>query len=208
MKSEQEYMKDLTEIRSMMERSSRFLSLTGWSGILAGIYALAGAFIAYRFFYLTPSGAVYNNIDMQEVQGNMNNLIFLALAVLVIAVGTAVYLSWKKSQKEGKKLWNPAARRVVINMGIPLVAGGVFVLILISKGLFIFTAPATLLFYGLALLNAANFTFEELRSLGFIQVILGLVASYFLGYGLLFWAFGFGMMHIVYGIYMHLKYSK
>jgi hypothetical protein len=208
MKSEQEYMKDLTEIRSMMERSSRFLSLTGWSGIMAGIYALVGAFIAYRFFYLTPSGAVYNKIDMQEVQGNMTNLIFLALAVLVLAVGTAVYLSWKKSRKEGKKLWNPAARRVVINMSIPLVAGGIFVLILISKGLFIFTAPATLLFYGLALLNAANFTFEELKSLGVIQVILGLAASYFLGYGLLFWAFGFGVMHIVYGIYMHLKYSK
>ena len=208
MKSEQEYMKDLTEIRSMMERSSRFLSLTGWSGIMAGIYALAGAYIAYRFFYLNNPGALYNAIDMQEVQGNMIDVILLAIGVLVLAVGTAIFLSWKKSQKDGKKLWNPAARRVVINMSIPLVAGGVFVLILISKGLFIFTAPATLLFYGLALLNAANFTFEELKSLGIIQIILGLAASYFLGYGLLFWAFGFGVMHIVYGIYMHLKYSK
>lgn len=208
MKSEQEYMKDLTEIRSMMERSSRFLSLTGWSGIMAGIYALIGAYIAYRFFYLNNTGAVYNTTDMQQIQGNLTNLIILAIAVVVLAVGTAILLSWKKSKKDGKKLWNPAARRVVLNMSIPLIAGGIFVLILISKGLFIFTAPATLLFYGLALLNAANFTFEELKSLGIIQVILGLAASYFLGYGLLFWAFGFGVVHIVYGIYMHLKYGK
>ncbi|MCM4158889.1 hypothetical protein FHG64_01325 [Antarcticibacterium flavum] len=208
MKSEQEYMRDLTEIRSMMERSSRFLSLTGWSGIMAGIYALVGAFIAYRFFYLDASGSVYNTIDMQEVQGNLVNLILLAVGVLVLAVGTAIYLSWKKSQKDNKKLWNAAARRVVINLTIPLAAGGIFVLILISKGLFIFTAPVTLLFYGLALLNAGNFTYEELKSLGLIQVILGLAASYFLGYGLLFWAFGFGGMHIGYGIYMHLKYAK
>src|SRR4030095_704001 len=33
----------LHDIKSIMERSSRFISLSGWSGVAAGICALAGA---------------------------------------------------------------------------------------------------------------------------------------------------------------------
>lgn len=208
MKTEQKYIKDLTEIRSMMERSTKFLSLSGLSGIMAGIYALVGAYVAYRLFYVEKGSLLYNTIDSREMTGRVENLIFLALAILVLAVGTAIVLSSKKSKKDGEKLWNSAARRVVVNMAIPLVTGGIFILILLSKGLYGFLAPASLLFYGLALVNASKFTFEELRSLGIVQIILGLLASYFIGYGLLFWALGFGLMHIVYGIFMHLKYEK
>ncbi len=208
METEQKYIKDLTEIRSMMERSTKFLSLSGLSGILAGIYALVGAYVAYRLFYIENGSVLYNTIDGQEMSGKVNNLILLALVVLALSVGTAVILSLKKSRKDGEKIWTSSARRVIINMAIPLVTGGIFILILLSKGLFGFLAPATLLFYGLALVNASKFTFEEIRSLGIVQIVLGLLASYFIGYGLIFWALGFGLMHIVYGIVMHLKYEK
>lgn len=206
MKSEQEYIRDLTEIRSMMERSTRFLSLTGWSGIMAGIYALAGAYIAYRYFYPTVGTDIV--LHWQEFSAEVLDLIILALAVLVLAVGTAVYLSHQKSQKAGERSWNSAARRLVLHMAIPLVTGGVLILILLSKSLIGLAAPVSLIFYGLALFNAGKFTYEEIRSLGIIQILLGLAASYFTGYALLFWAFGFGIMHIAYGIYMHLKYEK
>lgn len=208
MESEQKYIKDLTEIRSMMERSTKFLSLSGLSGIMAGIYALVGAYIAYRLFYVKEGADIYTTIDRQELNDDILNIIILALVILVLAVGTAIVLSLKKAKKDEGKLWNSAARRVVINMAIPLVTGGIFILILLSKGLYGFLAPATLLFYGLALVNASKFTFEELRSLGIVQIVLGLLASYFIGYGLFFWALGFGLMHIVYGIVMHLKYEK
>lgn len=206
MKSEQEYIRDLTEIRSMMERSTRFLSLTGWSGIMAGIYALAGAYIAYRFFYRSADTA--SSLHRQELSGEVLDLIILAIAILLLAVGTAVFLSYKKSRKDGERSWNSAARRLILHMAVPLVAGGVFILILLSVGLIGLAAPASLIFYGLALFNAGKFTYEEIRSLGIIQIVLGLTASYFTGYALLFWAFGFGIMHIIYGIYMHLKYEK
>ena len=208
METDQKYIKDLTEIRSMMERSTKFLSLSGLSGIMAGIYALVGAYVAYKIFYVENDSVLYNITDRQEMNDDVLNLILLALLILILAVGTAIVLSWKKSKKNGERIWNSAARRVVINMTIPLVTGGIFILILLSKGLFGFLAPATLIFYGLALVNASKFTFEELRSLGVVQIILGLLASYFIGYGLLFWALGFGLMHIVYGIVMHLKYEK
>ena len=204
MKSEQEYIKDLTEIRSMMERSTKFLSLSGWSGILAGIYALAGAYIAYSWFHFDTAGFAgsYNEA------GNVLNLFVLALVVLFLAIGTAVFLSYKKSEKRGERIWNSAARRLLVNMFVPLVAGGVFILILFFKDLIALVTPSMLVFYGLALWNAGKFTYEEVKSLGIIQIILGLFASYFTEYGLLLWALGFGIVHIVYGIYMHLKYER
>jgi len=208
MKTEQEYIRDLTEIRSMMERSTKFLSLTGWSGIMAGLYALEGAYIGYKLFYLNTDTAFYHTIDAQQGSGNVLNFFLLALVVLVLAIGTAIFLSWRKAKKTGERIWNAASRRLLINLAIPLIAGGVFVLILFSKGMIGLIAPVTLLFYGLALLNAGKFTYEEVKYFGIIEIVLGLLASYFIGYGLLFWAFGFGIMHIVYGIYMHLKYEK
>lgn len=208
MKTEQEYIRDLTEIRSMMERSTKFLSLTGWSGIMAGLYALAGAYIGYKLFYMNSDAAFYHPIDARQVSGNVLNFFLLALVVLVLAIGTAIFLSWRKSKKTGERIWNAASRRLLINLAIPLAAGGIFVLILFSKGMIGLIAPVTLLFYGLALLNAGKFTYEEVKYFGIIEIVLGLLASYFIGYGLLFWAFGFGIMHIVYGIYMHLKYEK
>ncbi|WP_189604086.1 hypothetical protein [Salinimicrobium marinum] len=208
MKSEQEYIRDLSEIRSMMERSTRFLSLTGWSGIMAGVYALAGAYIAYRFYYQNFDTDSLSAGQYTIVTGNVLDLVFLGVAVLVLAIGTAIILSQRKSTKKGERLWNAAARRLITNMAISLITGGVFILILLSKGLFVFAAPASLIFYGLALLNASKFTFEELRSLGIIQVVMGLIAAIFVNHALLFWALGFGVMHIIYGIYMHLKYEK
>lgn len=208
MKSEQEYIKDLSEIRLMMEQSTKFLSLTGLSGILAGIYALVGAYMAYRLFYLNTEDVVYNSLPRQTLPGDVLNLVFLAVMVLVLAVGTAIYLSSKKASRNNEVLWNPVSRRMVINMAIPLVTGGIFILIMILKGSIALVAPLTLIFYGLALINASKFTFKDLKYLGMILILLGLMSSYLTDLGLLFWAIGFGLMHIIYGIYMHLKYEK
>ncbi len=208
MKTEQEYINDLSEIRSMMERSTRFLSLSGFSGILAGIYALVAAFIAYHFFYRQEEAAVLNSLSPQELTGTIYDLFLLAILVLVLAVGTAIYFSAKKASKNDEQLWNPVSRRLVISMAIPLVTGGILILILINKGIFGLMIPLTLIFYGLALINAGKFTFEEVRYLGLFEIVLGLISIYFISLGLLFWAIGFGVMHIIYGILMHQKYDR
>lgn len=207
MKKEQDYIKDITEIRSMMERSSKFLSLTGFSGVMAGIYALVGAYLVYEFFYSNTVENFFTSME-GEFTGNLWNLIGLALLILVLALGTAIFFSYRKANKNGERIWNATARRLVTNMAIPLVAGGLLILLLLAKGYFGLVLPVSLIFYGLALANAGKFTFEEMKSLGIIQVILGLLAAYYMEYSLLFWAFGFGLMHILYGIYMHLKYEK
>ena len=206
MKNEQEYARDISEIRSMMERSTKFLSLTGWSGIMAGIYALIGALAAFTLF--GTSGLLHKGLERQEFSMELFSLVMLGILILFLAIGTAVFLSYRKARRNRQTLWNPVARRLVSSMAIPLFTGGILILILLFKGFFGLSAPLTLIFYGLALINAARFSFKELKSLGLSLVVLGLLSCLFLEYSLIFWAIGFGLMHITYGIYMHQKYEN
>lgn len=208
MKEGRDYIQDIAEIRSMMERSSKFLSLSGWAGIMAGIYALSGAYIAYKVFHFNPDEIAYASGEPAIPPSGLLQVILLAILVLLLALGTAVFLSHKKANKRGEKIWNATSRRLLVNMAVPLVAGGIFILIVISKGFIGLIAPLTLLFYGLALYNASKFTYGELKFLGMIQIALGLIGSWFIGYGLLLWAIGFGLVHIVYGIHIHFRYER
>jgi uncharacterized membrane protein YidH (DUF202 family) len=184
------------------------MSLSGLAGVMAGIYALAGAYIAYKFFNFNPDETGYNPVTSEDLSSGLIKVVLLAFTILVLAVGTAIFLSAKKADKRREKIWNATAKRLLINMAVPLVAGGILILILLAKGLIGLIAPFTLIFYGLALYNASKFTYEEVRSLGLIQIVLGLISAYFVGYGLLCWALGFGLFHIIYGVYMHYRYEK
>lgn len=205
MKDDQDYIRDIAEMRSMMERSTKFMSLSGMAGVMAGIYALVGAYLAYKVFSFNE---VAQDTINAEPSSSFFKVMLLGTTVLVLAIGTAIFLSYKKANKAGEQLWNPTTKRLMINMAVPLVVGGLVILILISKGLIGLVAPFSLLFYGLALYTASKFTYEEVRSLGLIEIVLGLIGSYFNEYGLLCWALGFGVVHIIYGIYMHYRYEK
>ena len=207
MKKDQDYIRDIAEMRSMMERTSKFMSLSGLSGIMAGIYALAGAYIGYKVFDFNNDAVVYNGAAENPSSGLLK-VVILAFAVLILSISTAMFLSWRKAERNGEKLWNASARRLVFNMAVPLITGGFLILVMIVKGMIGFVAPLTLIFYGLALYNASKFTYEEMRSLGLIQIGLGLISSFFVEYGLLTWALGFGLVHIIYGIYMHSRYER
>jgi len=204
MKKEQDYIQDLAEIRSMMERSSKFLSLSGWAGIMAGIYALAGAWIVYDVFQFNPDKIAYTANDTTS----LSMVIFSAFAVLLLAIGTAIFLSRKKARKRGEQLWNVTSKRMIANMGIPLATGGILIMILLLKGFTGLMAPLTLLFYGLALYSASRFTYDDLKILGIIQMGMGLISAWYIEYSLLLWAIGFGVVHIIYGVYMHFKYER
>lgn len=202
MKKEQDYIQQIAEIRTMMERSSRFLSLSGWAGIMAGIYALSGVFIAWYFLDFNP-----NEIGVSN-SGNLQTILLLALVVLLLALGTAIYFSWDKARRKGENIWNPTTKRLLLHMAVPLIAGGLLIIILMFRGLISLFAPLSLIFYGLALYNAGKFTTHEVKNLGLAQLGLGLLSAWLPLYGLIFWAAGFGLAHIVYGVYMHFKYER
>ena len=207
MKNLPDYEKDLASIRQMMERSVKVISLSGLSGILAGLYALIGAAIAYALVHYPLSPMAYRQYSLQE-DGKLGVLILLAALVLFFSLGTGFMLSIKKAKKQGIKLWTPASKNLLINMGIPLVSGGLFVLILLYTGHYGIAAPACLIFYGLSLLQGSNHTFDEVRYLAYCEIFLGLVATALPGFGLLFWTLGFGILHILYGIILYRKYDR
>jgi hypothetical protein len=205
MNEKPDYARDITEIRSMMERSTKFLSLSGLAGIMAGVYALAGAYISYKVIDFNPHGLSLYKIEPEE---SIWKAVALALVVLILALGTAIYLSRRKAVKSGEKFYNATTRRVIAAMAVPLVTGGLLILALLSQGLTGLLAPLSLIFYGLALYNTSKFTYDEVKTMGLIEIGLGLFSAYYVEYGLLCWALGFGVVHIVYGIYLHYKYER
>lgn len=212
MSQQNEHLETLSEIRSLMERSSRFISLSGLSGVFAGIYALMGAAAAFVYLNLNVLSPRYYEFAVDE-NGNPNLSFFVfffadAVAVLVCSLATGSILTMRQAKQKGQLVWDATARRLLVNLMIPLIAGGLFCLVLLYHGLIGLVAPATLLFYGLALLNASKYTLNDIRYLGICEIILGLIASVYIGYGLIFWAVGFGVLHILYGVMMYNKYER
>lgn len=201
-----DYQQDLASIRHLMERSSKFISLSGLSGVLAGIYALAGAAFAYYFIYHQDSTRTIS--EYQRQPGLVYYLIIVAAAVLILSIATGLILSYQKAQRVNTTFWNETSKRLMINLAIPLVAGGLFILILLYRGYFGIIAPSFLLFYGLALINASNNLYDEVRYLGYLELALGIISALLPGYGLYFWAVGFGVLHIFYGALMYRKYER
>ena len=196
---------DISSIRQMMEKSTRFLSLSGLSGVLAGVIGLLGCGIAYYWLYYPqmPWG-----IPAADAQALVQPMVILAGTVLIAALLTVGGFTYQKAGKQGQKIWNSSFKRLVLNLAIPLAAGGFFIGACLVHGYWGLIAPASLVFYGLSLINGAHFTLGDVRQLGYTQLTLGVICAFFPLYGLLFWAIGFGLMHLVYGSIMHFRYDR
>jgi hypothetical protein len=197
-----------------MERSSRFISLSGLSGIAAGIFALIGAAAVYVYFDISPFDdhlVYYADVVAAERSWGIDYLTFFfldAALVFIFAVAGGIFFTTRKAKQKGQKIWDKLTQKLLLNLLIPLAAGGIFCLALMKHGEFGLVAPATLVFYGLALVNAGKYTLSDIHYLGLSEIVLGLIASFYIGYGLEFWAIGFGVLHIIYGTIMYFKYEK
>jgi hypothetical protein len=208
--NQQDTLQEVKDIRRLMERSSRFISLSGLSGVAAGFFALAGAAIAryvvFKDYYKEyDDRGFFNGHDFEKLK---IQLIGLSAAVLAAAFLSAFYFTWRKSNKQGVSLWGHTSRRLFWNMAIPLTAGGLFILGMLRYDDWSYVAPACLVFYGLALINASKYTLTDIRYLGYCEIIVGLINMQWIGYGLYFWALGFGVLHIIYGVVMWWKYER
>lgn len=200
--SSEDYLKDISEIKTLMNKSSRFISLSGLSGILAGIYSLIGAIVAYWLFSL-------NGNDYIILDSDIFRFVILDLfLVAIFSIGTAIFLTTKKAKKNDEKIWDSLTKRLLTSFIVPLLAGGIYILIILNQQKYGQTGALMLLFYGLALLNASKYTLGDVKYLGYTQVILGLICAIYPSYGFWFWVIGFGFMHIIYGAIMYFKYDK
>ncbi len=186
------------------------MSISGLSGILAGVYALVGATFAYiHIASYTNSGYQGYELISDDLKSTLFfNLLGIALIVLTAAVLTGAILTYRKAKKLNEPIWNPVSKRLLANFALPLITGGIFCLVLLQYAIVGLIAPATLIFYGLALINASKFTVGDIKYLGLANVVIGLIATQFIGYGLYFWALGFGVFHIIYGSILYQKYDR
>lgn len=197
-----DYLNDISEIKNLMNKSSRFISLSGLSGILAGIYAIIGAAIAY--YVVTNSVRGYLILDGVVFR----TCVGILVAIAVLSIGTAIFLTTKKAKKNGEKVWDSTSKRLIINFLIPLITGGAYILIILNQERYGQTAALMLIFYGLALVNASKYSIGDIRYLGYTEIVLGLICAIIPGFGFWLWVLGFGVMHIVYGTLMYFKYDR
>jgi hypothetical protein len=208
MSEQNQHLDALQDIRRMMKRSSKFLSLSGLSGIAAGFWALVGAWFAYDWI-----AEYYNNYGVNGYSGAAFqklklNLVLLAGAVLIAALASAFFFTWRRANKNKLPLWDHTTKMLTINMLIPLVSGGLLILAMLRYNEWRFVGPLSLIFYGLALVNASKYTLNDILFLGLSEIVLGLINTQFIGYGLYFWALGFGLLHIIYGFVMWWKNER
>ena len=211
MKSKSKSFEDLTTIRKFMEESSRFLSLSGLSGIFAGMIALAGGAVAYLAILRGsfPNGFAFLPELTVRTTGKVRNLLILdSLLVLICAIAVSIFFSYRKSKQLGLKIWTPVSKRMLVNILVPLTTGGLFTIVIAFEQQWQLIVPSMLIFYGLALVNAGKYTYNEVFYLGIFEIIIGLVSSLFPSLALLFWCLGFGILHITYGLIMYRKYEK
>ncbi len=202
---------DLKDIRIMMESTTKFLSLSGMSGIIAGIIALIGAFLANNLIQNFFNLGLYHSLSgkLNEAYHTLAiNLLLTAIGTLILALGFGLLFTFLKAKKLNQKLNKPVTIKLLKSLFTPLIFGGLFILLMYRQGAYTLIAPATLIFYGLALLNAAKFLNIEIKYMAISELILGLFAAYFVNNSLIFWAIGFGVLHIFYGFIMYFKYDR
>ena len=200
--SEQDYLKDISEIKNLMNRSSRFISLSGLSGIFAGLYAIVGAAIAY--FFLFPDPDEY--LMVHSV--NFKALLVLLAAIAILSIITAYILTTHRAKKNNEPIWDATTKRLLLNFLIPLVTGGIYIIIKLNSQHYGLSASLMLIFYGLALVNASKYTVGNVKYLGYGEIVAGLICAALPGYGFYFWIFGFGLLHIIYGSVMYLQEKR
>jgi len=203
--NQDDLIKEIGHIRSMMEKSSKFISISGLSGILIGLYALLGAALAYIKIDGIQSGLDYQERTIDK--STVTFLILLALAVLAASLLTGIWMAGRKARRIKQSIWNVTSRSLLFALAVPLVTGGIVCIIWVIKGYYMLVASTLLVFYGLALTAGSVYTFKEVRWLGLLEIMLGLLALLLPGYGLWLWAAGFGLLHMIYGFIVYKKYE-
>lgn len=193
---ENDVLNDLSRIRSLMEKSTRFISISGNSGILVGVYALL-----VSGYLISEYGTAV------DVSGGIAKPALLALGLLLASVVTGLVLARNKARRSRQPVWNVTSRSLLNAIVMPLAAGGIFAAGLAAQEVYFAIIPVFLIFYGMALFSGSFYTFREIRYIGVLEVVLGLLALWFPEYGLLFFATGFGVLHIIYGIVINKKYG-
>lgn len=194
------YLKDISEIKNLMNKSSQFISLSGLSGAFAGIYAIIGA----AYFYITTRSIKISDFETKDIdKATIIFILFVILSTLTTIIFTSI-----RAKSLDEKSWDVKTKNLVQAFFTPILIGLVFVLILYFNNEYNYLLALLLVFYGIGLLNAGFTTNNLVKPLGYIQVTFGLICAIKYDYTFWFFAIGFGIVHLVYGSIVYFKIDK
>lgn len=206
---EKDLQSEISHIKALMDRSTKFIPLSGLSGIMAGIYACIGSVWAGILLRQNDiSITAFGKGNTQVSDTLIMQIYFIGLGVLFLSVSTAIWLTIRKLSRRGENFTNSGRKELIERMAVPLFTGGLLLNIFLLQGEFYYLASTSLVFYGLALVAGSYYIISLVKYLGISEIILGLVAALFPAYGLVCWIAGFGLLHILYGSILYYKYER
>jgi hypothetical protein len=170
----------------------RKLNFKSWIGILTGFYALVGIFIANQMLHSYKFAE--EGLNMLPV--NIFEIMIMALAAFILLISlVTIYIVKKKKSLKFSNIEK-------LNFYIPLILGGVILFLVANKGYYHLIASVSLIYYGIFLLNLNRFLKTDLFIFAIIEIILGFTSFFVNNHSLLFLAIGFGVLQIIFGIYL------
>jgi hypothetical protein len=199
--------RDLKKIRDIMEKTAPFLSLSGLSGIAAGLAGTAaGVIIMLKIQSAWISSDLLN--DLLSDHQMKRFFAVLLLTALVLALLGSFIITAVNTLRKNQPLWVISSIRFAENLFIPLLAGSILLAAFYIHKDYQYFIPVMLLFFGLSLYTASQSSREEIRILGILDICLGIISLFYIPAGLICWTAGFGLLNIVYGIIMYVKYER
>lgn len=190
-------LRNLERIRALMERATRYSHLSGWSAIVAGGLAMAGAVLCWKLrvnfnhpFCATPLAAIWGS-------------------VLVLALGQHVAFTVASARRRGEPAWTHLTRQVVISMLPSFFVGAAITGYGLQTGQLDLLPPIWMLAYGMSLLALGLFAGPKIQGVGILFLLLGAATLWwFQEYGLRMMLVSFGGLHVLLGAWIVWKLRK
>jgi len=183
--------RDLERIRAIMERAAEWSHLSGWSIVLSGLLAAAGA-----------AACFWKGVDF-EMPGHARTLAAIWGAVVGLAAAQGVAFSIANARRKAEPVWSPLTRQVVAAMLPALFTGAALTGYAFETGQLDLLPPCWMLAYGSSLMGLGLFTIRPVRYAALAFLAMG-AASLFLwkNHGLLTMLASFGGLHLGLGAWM------
>jgi hypothetical protein len=179
-----EVFEDLRFIRDTMERSATFTAVSGWGQVLLGATAIAAAYLA-------------------AIQTSPFAWLRVWLAESLLAVAIGLFSCTWKANRRGLPLFSGPARKVILGLAPPLVAGAFLTFLLFRAGMQSILPATFLLLYGAGIMTGGAYSVQAVPIMGLCFMFLGGLAVLSpAAWGNWFLAAGFGGLHILFGLFI------
>lgn len=170
------------------------MSLRSRIFIISGIYALFGIYFVKKLIFLYN----FSEVGINLLPINFFEIFLFVIAFLVILISfITAYVLAKRSKKE-------ISKKVKIHILVPVIISFILILFLLTNN-YHFISSASLILYGLILINLSRIDLGKYLFLGFIEIILGVIAFLIGSNDLIFLGIGFGVIPIIFGLFNYKK---